>query len=406
MEFRKVYLDGAASSPLDPEALKDMEEYMAGGYVGNSFSLYDDGIRSMQAVEKARGELAEALGVEPGQILFTSGATESNNWAIESTCMRALKNRSNKMMILSSPIEHSSVLNSARRMEVLGFRLKFTGLSPKGYIRSEDVSDADLDEAALVCVMAVNNETGMVNDVARIAKRCNAKGVPILVDCTQLVGGGKSLRSLGLEAEGATVDFASMSSHKVCGPTGVGCLVCADRSKLDPLIAGGAQEWGLRGGTQNTAGIVGFGSAAKRHISRATVERYESLCDFMEGRIRSGMVLGSGAVSLNAGWDRRDGHKAPNIFSVRVDGLPRGVSLSDQLIARGIECSAASACDSESTGVEDAKPSHVLRAMGIEDDDILHTARISFSPGTTEEDIKQLFLAVEDTIESFKEEHK
>ena len=150
MEFRKVYLDGAASSPLDPEALKDMEEYMAGGYVGNSFSLYDDGIRSMQAVEKARGELAEALGVEPGQILFTSGATESNNWAIESTCMRALKNRSNKMMILSSPIEHSSVLNSARRMEVLGFRLKFTGLSPKGYVRSEDVSDADLDEAAVL----------------------------------------------------------------------------------------------------------------------------------------------------------------------------------------------------------------------------------------------------------------
>lgn len=398
--YRKTYLDGAASTPLDPQVLAKMEEYMKDGYVGNSHSLYDDGIRSMLAVEDARTKIATALGLDdPSEVLFTSGATEANNWAIQSTCFEALKKHSNKRVILLTATEHSSVLNTAKHMEEIGFEARVMDYPEKDVVTADFVSKYLDGSECLVCVMAVNNETGTINDIAGIAKLCNKHGVPFLCDCTQLIGGGKSLKDLSL-GKGTWIDFASFSSHKIYGPTGVGCLVRSKQSKIVPFIVGGAQEWGLRGGTSNTAGIVGLGEAMRLHTNEETVSRFEGLSAYMRFKLKEAEnKLGEGAITLNVPFSD---NKASNIFSMRCNALPDGVYLLDQMISAGVECSASSACDAGSGGIEDSKPSHVLISLGLTPAQINHTIRVSFTRLTKEEDIDFLFLAMYNIIESFK----
>lgn len=400
MKYRKTYLDGAANTPLDPKVLSAMGEYMKDGYVGNSFSLYDDGIRSMQAVEEAREKISAALGTDGKyDVYFTSGATEANNWAIQSACFRTLRDRSNKRAILLTATEHSSVLNTAKHMAEAGFEARIMDYPESGTVDAAFMERYLDDTVAIACVMAVNNETGTINDVRSVAKLCNEKKIPLLCDCTQLIGGGKSLRDLDLE-EGSWVDYASFSSHKIYGPTGVGCLVRHKGSPLDPFIIGGAQEGGMRGGTSNTAGIVGLGEAMRLHTRRETASHFERLSAYMGRKLKEAERLyGEGAITLNEPMGDR---KAPNICSVRCNPLPDNVYLLDQLIAMGVECSASSACDAESGGVGDSKPSHVLVALGLSPAQINHTVRISFTRLTTEEDIDFFFSALYDIIEKFQ----
>ena len=400
MKYRKTYLDGAANTPLDPKVLAVMEEYMKDGYVGNSFSLYDDGIRSMQAVEEARGKISAALETDGKyDIYFTSGATEANNWAIQSACFRTLKERSNKRAILLTATEHSSVLNTAKHMAEAGFEARIMDYPENGVVDAAFVERYLDDKVAIVCVMAVNNETGTINDIRSVAKLCNARKIPFLCDCTQLIGGGKSLKGLNLE-DGSWVDYVSFSSHKIYGPTGVGCLVCHKGSPLSPFIVGGAQEYGMRGGTSNTAGIVGFGEAMYLHTCHETVSHFEGLSAYMHYKLKEAEKLyGEGAIALN---EPVTDHKAFNICSLRCDLLPDNIYLLDQLIAMGVECSASSACDAESDGVGDSKPSHVLVALGLSHAQINHTVRISFTRLTTEEDIDFLFFALYNIIEKYQ----
>lgn len=400
MKYRKTYLDGAANTPLDPRVLALMEEYMKDGYVGNSFSLYEDGIRSMQAVEEARDKIATALGTQGEyNIYFTSGATESNNWAIQSTCFRMLKEHSNKRTILLTATEHSSVYNAAKHMSDIGFEARVMDYPEGGVVDASFVEKYLDDSIGLVCVMAVNNETGTINDIAGVAKLCNERKIPLLCDCTQLIGGGKSLKDLELE-KGGWIDYVSFSSHKIYGPTGVGCLVCHKGSALGPFIIGGAQEDGMRGGTANTAGIVGLGEAMLLHTCHATASRFEGLSAYMRYKLKEAERLyGEDSIVLNVPITD---HKASNIYSLRCNMLPDEVYLLDQLIAVGIECSASSACDTESEGVEDAKPSHVLLALKLSPAQINHTVRISFTRLTTEEDIDFLFSALYNIIGKFQ----
>lgn len=400
IKYRKTYLDGAANTPLDPEVLSAMEEYMKNGYVGNSFSLYDDGIRSMQAIEEARGKISAALGTDGEyDIYFTSGATEANNWAIQSACFRTLRDRSNKRAILLTATEHSSVLNTAKHMAEAGFEARIMGYPKSGVVNASFMRGYLDDTVAIACVMAVNNETGVINDIRSVAKLCNEKRIPLLCDCTQLIGGGKSLKDLGLE-DGSWVDYASFSSHKIYGPTGVGCLVHHKGSPLDPFIVGGAQENGMRGGTSNTAGIVGLGEAMRIHTRQETVSRFEGLSAYMLYKLKEAERLyGEGAIILN---EPVSDHKASNIYSLRCSLLPDSVYLLDQLAAVGVECSASSACDAESSGVGDSKPSHVLVALGLSSAQINHTVRISFTQLTTEEDIDFLFSALYNIIGKFQ----
>lgn len=395
IKYRKTYLDGAANTPLDPKVLSAMEEYMKDGYVGNSHSLYDDGIRSMMAIEEAREKVSKALKLGDGyEVYFTSGATEANNWAIQSTCFDALKNGLNKRAILLTATEHSSVLNTAKHMAEIGFEARIMDYPAGNVVDAEHVANYLNDDVALVCVMAINNETGTINDIRGVAKLCNERGVPLLCDCTQLVGGGKSFEDLNLE-EGTWVDYVSFSSHKIYGPTGVGCLVKNNWSPIEPFVIGGAQESGLRGGTSNTAGIVGLGEAMALHTNEETVARFNELSSYMDEKISES----NGAIAANV---ETSSAKANNIYSLRCDALPDNVYLLDQVVALGVECSASSACDAGSEGVGDAKPSHVLMAMRLTPAQINHTIRVSFTRLTTKEDIDFLFSALYNIIERFQ----
>lgn len=400
IRYRKTYLDGAANTPLDPKVLSVMEEYMKNGYVGNSFSLYDDGIRSMQAVEEAREKISTAL--ETGgkyDIYFTSGATEANNWAIQSACFRTLRDRSNKRAILLTATEHSSVLNTAKHMAEIGFEARIMDYPAGNVVDAEHVENYLNGDVALVCVMAINNETGTINDIRSVAKLCNERGIPLLCDCTQLIGGGKSFEDLNLD-KGTWVDYASFSSHKIYGPTGVGCLIKNKWSPIEPFLIGGAQENGLRGGTSNTAGIVGLGEAMRLHTCHETASAFEGLSAYMRYKLKeSDNLYGEGTIALNVGISDE---KAANIYSLRCNDLPDSVYLLDQVTALGVECSASSACDANSEGVGDAKPSHVLVAMGLTPAQMNHTIRVSFTRLTTKEDIDFLFSALYNIIERFQ----
>ena len=174
IKYRKTYLDGAANTPLDPEVLSVMEEYMKNGYVGNSFSLYDDGIRSMQAVEEARDKISAALETDGKyDIYFTSGATEANNWAIQSACFRTLRDRSNKRAILLTATEHSSVLNTAKHMAEAGFEARIMDYPKNGVVDAAFMERYLDDTIAIACVMAVNRGTGTINDSRSVDKLCN-----------------------------------------------------------------------------------------------------------------------------------------------------------------------------------------------------------------------------------------
>lgn len=395
IKYRKTYLDGAANTPLDPKVLSVMEEYMKDGYVGNSHSLYDDGIRSMLAIEEAREKVSKALKLGDGyEVYFTSGATEANNWAIQSTCFDALRNNSNKRAILLTATEHSSVLNTAKHMAEVGFEARIMDYPAGNVVDAEHVEKYLNGDVALACVMAINNETGTVNDIRSVAKLCNDKGIPLLCDCTQLIGGGKSFEDLCLD-EGTWVDYASFSSHKIYGPTGVGCLIRHKRSPIEPFLIGGAQESGLRGGTSNTAGIVGLGEAMALHVNEETIAKFNELSSYMDGKIGES----KGKIVANV---ETSPCKASNIYSLRCDALPDNVYLLDQVVALGIECSASSACDANSDGVGDAKPSHVLMAMRLTPAQMNHTIRVSFTRLTTKEDIDFLFSALYNIIERFQ----
>lgn len=395
IRYRKTYLDGAANTPLDPKVLSAMEEYMKDGYVGNSHSLYDDGIRSMLAIEEARDKISKALKLgDDYEVYFTSGATEANNWAIQSTCFDALKNNSNKRAILLTATEHSSVLNTAKHMAEIGFEARIMDYPAGNVVGAEHVAKYLNGGVALVCVMAINNETGTINDIKSVAKLCNGRGIPLLCDCTQLVGGGKSFEDLDLE-EGTWIDYASFSSHKIYGPTGVGCLIRHKGSPIEPFVIGGAQENGMRGGTSNTAGIVGLGEAMALHTNKETVSHFNELSSYMDKKIEES----NGAIAANV---RTSPGKANNIYSLRCDALPDNVYLLDQIVALGVECSASSACDANSEGVDDAKPSHVLAAMRLTPAQMNHTIRVSFTRLTTKEDIDFLFAALYNIIERFQ----
>lgn len=402
--FKRIYMDGAANEATDMEVIKEMEPWMK--HAGNSFAIHDSGIESMQAVENARFDIADVLGVRPDQILFTSGATESNNWAIQSICFKALAEKSNKKTILLSSTEHSSVVNTALRMKKIGFKVQFIPYPKNHALNGLKVASCLNEDILLACIMSVNNETGVVNDIKSIASVCNKNNIPLLCDCTQLIGGGHSIKDLKLTNE--FIDFISFSSHKIYGPTGVGCLIVNNPKIIEPFIIGGAQESGLRGGTSNVAGIVGMAAAMKKFINNKLVVEYSELMLYIFSMVDKFNNIYPNCLYINGYIDQEDtffGHLG-NICSLRIGDqyLPERNLFANELINRGIEVSAGSACDSTASGVSDAKPSHVLLAMGLTSTEIARVARISLTKDLTKEDIDYLFEAIQDIIKTYKGE--
>ena len=353
-----IYLDYAATSPLREEALEAMLPYFKEAF-GNPDSLHACGRRAAAALQSARDAIAAALGVQPSEVYFTSGGTEADNWAA-----RGIARGGAAEKFLVSPVEHAALLSavSAHREHVV------CRVGEDGVVSPDHVRDllAASGGVSLVGVMAVNNETGCVQPIAELAAAAHAAGAYFFSDCVQAAA------SCDLKELARHADALALSAHKVGGPKGVGALVVKKGVPIAPLIAGGEQERGLRGGTSNVAGAVGFARALS--LAQAEREAYirhtGSLRDAFEQRILA--ELGSEV--------RADGaRRVPNISHLTF--ARGGTAFLNALDLAGVACSGGAACSSHS-----AQPSHVLMAMGRSAEEALRGVRFSFGRETTAEE--------------------
>lgn len=395
--MKEIFLDAASNTPINKTVLKSMKPFLNPKFVGNSRSIHDFGIKASRVVEDNRLAISEILRVPSENIVFTSGATESNNTVIKGLAYAELTSgkpeKQQRRHIVCSATEHDSVINPCKQLEKIGFTVTFVQPRPDGTIHLTDIKKAVTNNTLLVCVMAVNNELGTCNSIKRITSFTKKERIYSLVDCTQMVGYGGSSLELGDIYPDAS--FFSFSSHKIYGPTGVGCLV-ATKNNLkallnNGLIIGGAQERGIRGGTTNVAGVVGMCTAIKLlhrydyHISVIYRHLFNHLLDKIdhtfEGKCKLNAVPSHyNIVSLNFG---------------KYFDLGTVESLAADLALRGIAVSAGSACDSqhdETAG--DFNPSHVLAAMNLSEHEIRCTIRVSFNINNTTKDIDKLIQAI------------
>ena len=376
MGKKAIYLDAASNTPLDKRVFQAMAPYMRSDFVGNSHSVHDYGIRARRVLEKARDKISEVTGFSAREVLFTSGATESNNWVLKSLAMHELfEEKQPKKHLVVSAIEHASVLNTCKQLEKMGFSITYVQPNKNGVITTKNVKQALRFNTLLVCVMAVNNETGVQNPVNNIGAAAHKNKSLMMCDCTQLLSyGGGYCR---LRQSMPDVDYFTFSGHKIYGPTGTGCLIASANAPIYPYISGGGQEFGLRGGTTNTAGVAGLGEALYLIAHENYKSFYEKLYNYLIEQLNKNHI----PYKLNCIPD----HK--NIISLNFSPFMNDPELASLLSNYGIACSAGSACDTNKNSDIENLPSHVLVALGIPKQEIFNTVRISFSKYTTKHDI-------------------
>jgi cysteine desulfurase len=372
-----IYLDYAATTPIEPEVAQAMAECLtADGDFGNPSSTHAYGRAAARRVARARGQLATLIGARPDEILFTSGATESNNLAILG-CARANADRGRHL--ITARTEHKSVLDAFRHLEKEGFSVSWLTPGAGGRIDAQAFATALRADTVLAAVMYANNETGVLEDVAAIGALCQERGVAFHCDCAQAVG------KVPLALHDLPIDFAAFTAHKLYGPKGIGALYVRDgaRPLLQPLMYGGGQERSLRPGTLATQQIVGFGAACELAARKLPQEaaRLEGLRERLWGELAA-----LGGTYLNGAAAPR----LPGILNVSFEGV-HGESLVGALA--GLALSTGSACSSES-----ADPSYVLRALGRNTQLAQASLRFSLGRGTHESEVDSAGAAVKEAV--------
>jgi cysteine desulfurase len=387
MRVKKIYLDNAATTPLDPRVLKAMLPFLKEEY-GNPSSLHSLGQRSREAIEKSREIIANFIKAKTDEIFFTSGGTESNNFAIKGV---AFANEKFGKHIITSKIEHHAVLEPCHWLEKNGFKVSYLDVDKNGLINVNQVEKTITDETILVSIMHANNEIGTIEPIIEIGnlikkvreerKERNIK-TPIYfhTDAVQTFG------HLPINVDELNVDLLSASAHKLYGPKGTGLLYIKKGVKIEPLIHGGGHEKGLRSGTENTAGIIGFAKAVE--IAKKEMDKeYQRLTKFRDLLIEEIFKKIDG-VSLNG--DRY--LRLPNNINISVKGV-EGEAMVLYLDKKGIACSTGSACSSHSL-----EPSHVLLAIGKSPEEAHSSLRITLGRFTKEKDLKIFIQALTETI--------
>lgn len=370
-----IYLDNAATTKIAPEVLDAMMPYLTDEY-GNAGTLYGLGRSAAAAIKKAREQVATLFGCTSDHVIFTSGGSEGNNTVFKG--LRHQLKESGKTHLVVSAIEHDSVLRAAEMLTKDGFYITYIKPGSDGRISPKAVEAAIHEDTGLVSIMFVNNETGVVNDINEIGRICRQNEVLFHTDCVQAAG------QYPLTVHKNDVDFASVSSHKIHGPKGVGALFVREKNLL-PLVCGGAeQEFGLRGGTENVAGIVGFGKAAEMAVSNMHDDMIE--VSVMKQKFYMTMTETFRELGVESGCVHVNGYpviEPGKTLNLRFDGVDAQTLLL-MLDSKGVCISAGSACRSH-----EAEPSHVLVAMGISPDDARNSVRVSFSKyNTTDEAIE------------------
>lgn len=378
--MNRIYADNAATTALSPEVLQDMMPYLTTVY-GNPSSMYSIGSEAQKAVELARVDVAEAINALPREIFFTSGGSESDNWAIKGVA-RALKAKGKNHIIISA-FEHHAVLHTCDALKKEGFEITLLDVHSDGLVRPEELEAAIKDTTALVSIMYANNEIGTIQPIEELGAVCRRHGVLFHTDAVQAMG------NVPIDVKKQNIDLLSMTAHKLHGPKGCGALYIRQGVRPQILIDGGAQERGMRAGTENVAGIVGLASAVKR--AKATMEqRTEKLT-----RLRNRLIDSLSKIErsrLNGDREKR----LPGNINMCFEGI-EGEALLLRLDLMGICASSGSACTSGSLD-----PSHVLLAIGLPHEIAHGSLRLSFSDETTEEDIDYIAKCVPQVVNTLR----
>ena len=377
--MERIYLDYAATTPLDNQILEKMLPYFTEEF-GNPNSPHTTGRKTMAAVDNARDCLATLLNARPNEIYFTSGGTEADNWAVlgGAYAQREL----GKTHVIVSQIEHHAVLSAAQRLEKEGFEVTYLPVDSNGVVQPETLKAALTERTGLVAVMLANNEVGSVQDVQALAALTHKNGSVFFTDAVQ------AAPYLPLDVRELDVDMLSISGHKFYGPKGVGALYVKSGVKIWPHALGGEQERGLRGGTLNVPMIVGLAAAYEKN--KATMSATNEKLTALQAAFLDKISCLNG-VSVNGK------NTLPSILNIRVKGVSN-VPLLYNLDLKGISAAAGSACASSSV-----LPSHVLTAMGLTKEEAKECVRLSFGKNNTQEEIEraaEVFVEIVSKLQS------
>jgi cysteine desulfurase len=373
-----IYMDNAATTKTRPEVLEAMLPYFSQHY-GNPSSIHGAGRDAKRAVENARRQAAGAIGAEPGEIYFTSGGTESDNWAIQ--CAAAFRQGKH---IITSSVEHHAVLHACKAMEKRGIRVTCLPVDGQGLVDPEAVRLAIDEDTALITIMAANNEIGTIQPISEIGAIAKASGVPFHTDAVQAVG------AIPVDVNAWNVDMLSLSAHKFYGPKGVGALYIRKGTRVGNLLHGGAQERGFRAGTENVPSIVGLGKAIELAASELTEHR--AFMEALRNRLIRGVLEGIPDSCLNGHAEKR----LPGNVNVSIRYV-EGEALLMRLDLAGIAASSGSACTSGSLD-----PSHVLLAIGLSHEVAHGSLRLSLGRESTGAEVDTVLSELPKIVESLR----
>jgi cysteine desulfurase len=374
-----IYLDHAATTPVRKEVLEEMTPYFSKKY-GNASSLYSLGREANKALQEARGRVADVINAMPEEIYFTSGGSEADNTALKGLAF-ANKDKGNHIII--SSIEHDAVLNTCKFLEETGFEVTYLPVDKYGFVDCEDIERVITKKTILISVMHANNEIGTIEPIANIGSLAQEKGVYFHTDAVQTFG------KIPIDVEKMGIDLLSASSHKVYGPKGVGALYVKKGIEIQPLIHGGGHENGLRSGTENVAGIVGFGKAAELAENERAIEAGREI------KLRDKLIKGTLKIK-NSYLNGHPTIRLPNNANFSFKFI-EGEGLVLDLDSHGIAASTGSACSSKSL-----EPSHVLLCIGLKHEEAHGSLRLSLGRDTNDRDINYVLKVLPKSVERLR----
>lgn len=376
MSLPLIYVDHAATTPVREEVAAIMMDCLRTQY-GNPSSLHRAGREAKLRLDTARRQVADGLHAQPDEIFFTSGGSESDNWAIRGGAL--LGEKRGRKHLITSAIEHPAVLRTVEALEKEGFAITLLPVSSEGMVSAEDVSRAIRPDTALVSIMYANNEVGTLQPIAEVAELCHRRGVLFHTDAVQATG------QIPIDLSRVPIDLLSLSGHKLHGPKGVGALFVRRGLSLPSLLLGGGQERGRRAGTENVPAIAGLGKAME--LACAELEEGQAKTRALRDRLIAGLLDIPGCT-LNGHPTQR----LPGNVNLCFDGV-EGEALVAMLDLRGVCASTGSACHA---GI--SLPSHVLTAMGVEAKRAMGAVRLSLCADNTEEEVSRLLEILPDVV--------
>ncbi|HET8793927.1 MAG TPA: cysteine desulfurase family protein [Nitrososphaeraceae archaeon] len=376
-----IYLDNAASTPVLQEIIDEMTPYL-GNLFGNPSSIHTYGIKSKIAIQLARKKVAMLIGAKPSEIYFTSGGTEADNLALKGICKSIFLNQKKKNHIITTSIEHEAILQTCQNLEEEGFDVSYLKVDRKGRIDINDLKTCLNEKTSLVSIMLANNEIGTVQPIRELCKIVHNFDEKIIFHSDAVQAAGK----LKINVKELDIDALSLSSHKINGPKGIGALYVRNQVKFEPILHGGGQEMNLRSGTENVHGIVGFGKACELSLRnlKQNSQYMSYLRDFLIEKIKNEIPNNK----LNGPLEDR----LPNNVNFTFLGI-NGEDLLIKLNEYGVQASTGSACS-----INRQKESHVLKAIGLDYEDISGSIRFSLGIQNTVEEIEKTVIILKNSI--------